>query len=374
MFLVYAISRDILIIDNGESVTLMVNPDEDKLLYIGFTGRSFEQRMIEHKYDSHNLNYTTSQKFYNRIRNHWDEFDKTILIDNIETKQEALDIEVNLIELYNSYHKGLNSTRGGDCGSGISGIDHPKARKIIGFDSELNKETRVYDWIQEAVEDLDLKQGVYLVVRKKCPNARQVYSNKLERYFQFKYVDDPTPFVIDMPRPEEKHIGKLNNKARKIIGFDSELNKETRVYDWIQEAVEDLDLKQGYKCVLNDALPTHKQVYSKKFERYFQLKYVDDPTPFVVDMPRPTTKRCGVGNGRAKRVCAYGKLYETAKAASQDLRDRKITKSKNNFIKEWIIRNMHSNEVFYVSLRFYEKYKDDIDITKEMYTSFEIQD
>ncbi|AGE58405.1 GIY-YIG catalytic domain-containing endonuclease [Paramecium bursaria Chlorella virus NY2B] len=372
MFLVYAISRDILIIDNGESVTLMVNPDEDKLLYIGITGRSFEQRMIEHKKDSHNLNYTTSQKFYNRIRNHWDDFDKTILIDNIKTKQEALDIEVHLIELYNSYHKGLNSTRGGD--RSLSGSDHPKARKIIGFDSEMNKETRVYDWIQEAVIDLDLNQSVGDVLNKIRSEHKQVYSKRYERYFQFKYVDDPTPFVINMPRPEEKHIGKLNNKARKIIGFDSELNKETRVYDWIQEAVEDLDLKQGYKCVLNDALPTHKQVYSKKFERYFQLKYVDDPTPFVIDMPRPTTKRCGIGNGRAKRVCAYGKLYETAKAASQDLRDRKITENKNNFIKGWIIRNTHATEVFEVSLRFYERYKDDINITKEMYTSFEIQD
>lgn len=367
MFCVYAISCNIPILDTSIGTVLLVDPAAEKLVYIGYT-KSFEERMKLHKRDSHNLNYTVSQKFYNRIRNRWDEYDKIILVDNIKTERDALDTEVNLIALYNSYHKGLNSTPGGECGNCISGADHYRSRKIIGFDCETNTETRVYDWIGEAEEDLDLVSGTSLVLRK-CPNANQVYSKKFKRYFQFKYEDDPVPFVIDMPRPGQKRSGAVNNKARKIVGFDSELNETTRVYDWIYEAVIDLDLKQGIKLVLNDTRPTHQQVYSNKFKRYFQFKYVDDPTPFVRDMPRPTEKRSGGSNGRAKPVCAYGKLYETAKAASQGLRDRGITKSKNDFVVYWISLNMHSDQVFYVSSAFYEEYKNEI-ITKEMFLKY----
>lgn len=60
-------------------------------------------------------NYKTSPKFYNAIKKYgWDNFEHTILKTNIQTKNEADNLEKYYIKLYDTIAHGYNISRGGD--------------------------------------------------------------------------------------------------------------------------------------------------------------------------------------------------------------------------------------------------------------------
>jgi hypothetical protein len=74
----------------------------------------------------------------------------------------------------------------------------------------------------------------------------------------------------------------------------------------------------------------------------------------------------GEKNHSAKPICVFGKLYPAAVVASDTLREVCETKSKGNFMKNWVQRK--PEVAFYVVKEFYEFMSgEDEQITREMY-------
>src|ERR1039457_240671 len=100
-FLVYKITHDTI---DGKS-------------YIGYTSKSVEERWKDHLecvYKSDN------RHFYNAIRKYGSKcWIIEILVDGISTIEDAHYIEINMIEKYETYTKGYNSTKGGEGCTGL---------------------------------------------------------------------------------------------------------------------------------------------------------------------------------------------------------------------------------------------------------------
>lgn len=85
--------------------------------YIGWTGKDLNLRWEEHTYDA--LRKKDNRKFYNAIRKYGiDVWNVKILKENLNI-EEAKNQEIRYIELFDSYHNGYNSTKGGDGNNGI---------------------------------------------------------------------------------------------------------------------------------------------------------------------------------------------------------------------------------------------------------------
>lgn len=85
--------------------------------YIGWTGDTVENRWERHKSDA--LKARDNRKFYNAIRKYGVEVWQIDTLFEVSTKNEAKEKEIELIDLYGSYHNGYNSTKGGDGNNGI---------------------------------------------------------------------------------------------------------------------------------------------------------------------------------------------------------------------------------------------------------------
>ena len=453
-WVVYAISKDVKIVETPEGAELNVDPEEMKYLYVGFT-HQFEVRMGQHFSLAHDESYERSKKFYNRVKNRWDDFDKTILVRGIQTEEEAKKIEIELIAKYNSYKKGMNSTPGGD-GMG-SGADHPFAHKIRAYNNSTGEE-KTYTWFGGAVEELGISQtSISHVLSSDYPNYTQAQS-KDGVWFQFKDAEDDTPFMKNMPSPSERQSGADNPTARAIRAHNNSTGEE-KTYTWTGEAVVELGISESsINSVLSPDKPKYTQAKSKdgmyyqfkyaedttpfienmptRYEKqlgannhkahaiiaynnstgektpytyigecatrlgilessissilssdtndtqaqskdgiWYQFKCAKDTTPFVINMPTPNKKRSdakkGGRNPQAKPVCVFDKLYDSTATASGCLIDV-VNSNDKEFIYKWIRRNKFPDKVFRVSKEFYEQYKDsDIRITKDHVLSFE---
>ncbi|ABT14685.1 hypothetical protein NY2A_B286R [Paramecium bursaria Chlorella virus NY2A] len=357
-WVVYAISKNIPIVETSEGVELVVDPDEDKLVYIGYTC-DFDRRIDEHYRDAHNEKYTTSQKFYNRIRNKWDEFDKTILVHSIESEQDAKDIEVKYIEKYNSFRKGLNSTPGGDgCGSGA---DHPCARAIRVYNNSTGEET-TYDCIVECTKELGIsRDNICHVLSHKTSQAKSTDGN----WYQIKYIEDTTEFMMNMPTQYEKISGSNSSVARKIVAYNNTTKEET-THGSITECATELEIiEQNISKVLSK-----QQSQTKSIDNvWYQFKYEEDDTPFEKNMPTFDEKKIGGRNHKAKPVCAFGKLYDSTATACKCLIEVVDTKN-TQFVRNWIRRKKNPDDIFYISKELYEKYKySEIRITRSIFSS-----
>lgn len=85
--------------------------------YIGWTSKNADVRWDEHtKTAARNKD---NRKFYNAIRKYGIETWKTEILCETSTNEEAKLKEIFYIELFESYLKGYNSTKGGDGNNGI---------------------------------------------------------------------------------------------------------------------------------------------------------------------------------------------------------------------------------------------------------------
>ncbi|AGE59547.1 GIY-YIG catalytic domain-containing endonuclease [Acanthocystis turfacea Chlorella virus OR0704.3] len=84
--------------------------------------------------------------------------------------------------------------------------------------------------------------------------------------------------------------------------------------------------------------------------------------------------KSGENNPKAKPISVFGKLYGTAKDASDTLRDVCDTTSNGNFMKEWTTRKKHQHNIFYVSKEFYNTMKNATEIiTLDIYGRWSAQ-
>jgi group I intron endonuclease len=85
--------------------------------YIGWTSNTIDVRWKQHVAIS--IKKNINNKFQNALRKYsLDNWEHKILAENL-TIEEAKKKEIELITLYNSFHAGYNSTKGGDGNNGI---------------------------------------------------------------------------------------------------------------------------------------------------------------------------------------------------------------------------------------------------------------
>jgi hypothetical protein len=90
-----------------------------------------------------------------------------------------------------------------------------------------------------------------------------------------------------------------------------------------------------------------------------------------VSCAKMSKKKKGENNPKAKPISVFGKLYGTAKDASNILRDVCDTTSNGNFMTEWTKRKKYQHNVFYVSKEFYTEMRDTAEIiTRDMYENW----
>lgn len=188
-----------------------IDTSQFKYMYIGYTN-DFDRRMKEHLSHSLNLKYKRSQKFYNRLRSHgWENYDRIILEYDL-THEEAKIREIDLIQKYNTFELGLNSTPGGD-GCGI-GVNNPMA-KAVNLYNNTSGEIISFMCMRDADRYLGVDYGNVKMVANPNTANEQLYSMKHEAWFQVKHACDISPFDDNMTTPYEKTAEK--NRTKIII-------------------------------------------------------------------------------------------------------------------------------------------------------------
>lgn len=91
--------------------------------YIGITKQDANKRWNK------GLGYYKQPKFFNAIKKYgWNNFIHEILVDNIETLEQANEIEKEYIKKFDTFHNGYNNTLGGDGTNGHVCTDETKMK------------------------------------------------------------------------------------------------------------------------------------------------------------------------------------------------------------------------------------------------------
>lgn len=217
----YAIFRRDIPVVKGNDIYFDVDVDKFKHLYFGITN-DFKRRMKEHKKFS-NVG-GLGPKVYKSIKSHgWGVYDKLILFAGL-SRQEAKDKEVEMISLYRTFERGLNSTPGGD-GTAFQGSEHPMAQAVNVFNN-TTREITSFLWIGDAANFLGILPSVAgAVANRNIPKQTQTFSPKFNTWFQIKHTDDTTPFVLNMKTKNQK-ITDNNKKRVVIIDLDTRVEVE----------------------------------------------------------------------------------------------------------------------------------------------------
>jgi group I intron endonuclease len=102
--------------------------------YIGYTSYTIFERFEQHKKDA--LKICDNRKFYNAINKYGVDAWNIELLESVDSAEFAKQKEIELIEKFDTYNNGYNSTKGGDGNNGIimseeSNIKRSKALKGI---------------------------------------------------------------------------------------------------------------------------------------------------------------------------------------------------------------------------------------------------
>lgn len=120
--------------------------------YIGWTGKTVEGRWNTHKADA--LKNKDNRKFYNSIRKHGVDCWTVETLCEVDTIAEAKLKEIELIELFDSYNYGYNSTKGGDGNNGIIMSAESNHKRSIA----LKGKPKNYDRTKKRLHSKETKQ------------------------------------------------------------------------------------------------------------------------------------------------------------------------------------------------------------------------
>jgi hypothetical protein len=163
-----------------------------------------------------------------------------------------------------------------------------------------------------------------------------------------KYTNDETPFIENMPKPGDKKRGDKNHMARAIVLYNN-TTTEQKSFDCIKDAAKFLDIKSSCINHILSSNDSSTQTFSSKKNAWFQARYVEDDTPFVVNLETPGEKS---KQNISKPIFIFGNAYESATKSAEELRP--IFKRKGNYVAgAWIYRNMFP-DVFYISKEVYQ--------------------
>ncbi|MEO5348947.1 MAG: NUMOD1 domain-containing DNA-binding protein [Magnetococcus sp. YQC-3] len=181
--------------------------------YIGKTIVSPWDRFSDHM---SNAKQGRKYNFYNAIRKHGKEnFYMEFVIDYTGkvTEKELNEIEIQMIEEFDSYNNGYNATKGGEGNSG-------NGKKINLYDLEGNH-IRDFDSIAEASRILNLKE---CNIRDSCNKAVRCTSNMI-----FRFDGDPVGEYISSRKKVDQY--DLDGNFIKTWNSGAEVAKELKIND-----------------------------------------------------------------------------------------------------------------------------------------------
>jgi hypothetical protein len=233
---VYAIVKKdprILIVD-GNGICFNCNINIHKYVYIGYTN-NFKKRKSQHCDNIKNLNFKKSLKLYNRLRKHGiDAYDMIILRSGL-TLEEAKSIEIDMIAKYKTFEFGLNSTPGGENGPMVFGEDHWSSRPI-NIHNNKTSEVFSFGWLGGAAKYLDINFDNVAGVLYGS-HSDQTFSIKHDAFFQVKCAFDDTPWIDNMPTPNEKRMEYGTSII--VMDIDTRISQE---FDSISKAARKFDI------------------------------------------------------------------------------------------------------------------------------------
>lgn len=245
--------------------------------------------MNNHMNCANDEEYQWSQKLYNRLRYYgWDNFDKVILMSGLSERQ-AKEIEIYLIAKYNTFEKGMNSHPGG---SGfLCGANHFRAEAVNVFNKSTGEITS-FTWQGGAAQYLGVTTSCIKKIVSTIKQSEQTYSPIYDAWFQIKKAYDETPFIHNMPTPNQKKSISQSGENNHFFG-----EKHT------------IESRQKISVAASQRRVTDKQ----KQERSDKMK--------------------GAGNHRANPICVFGNVFACGKDASDAYRF--LYDKHYNFVKDW---------------------------------------
>jgi predicted GIY-YIG superfamily endonuclease len=239
----------------GDSIRFDVDVDNYKYLYVGLTN-NFKRRLSEHLACVLDLEYKTSQKFYNSVRAHgWENYEKIVVASGL-TREEAMAKEIETIAEYRSFELGLNSTPGGDGGPIMFGADNPRAQAVNVYNNKTG-DIRSFLWLGDADKALGVSRGTVSGIASQNIDIAQAWSPDWNAYIQAHYVYDKMPFEENMPTPCEK-TAHILRKPIIIVNIDTRFEQS---FDWSGEAAMHFEINE---CNIKDVLIGNSKQFNVK--------------------------------------------------------------------------------------------------------------
>jgi len=210
--------------------------DTTEKVYVGMTSKTLEWRKKYHKYDMNKLDY----KFQRALRKYgWEDFywTKVFESDDINVLKKR---EIMLIQLYNSFKNGYNSTLGGDGCVGVKMSEETKKKM-----SETKKGIKKTEEHKRKISE-SLKGHCFTEITKKkiseklkgikrseetrikISEAQKVVKKGIKRdiYYVQKFLGKNNPFYGKKHSEEtKKKMSETKRKNREI----KQLNKQQKV-------------------------------------------------------------------------------------------------------------------------------------------------
>jgi group I intron endonuclease len=110
--------------------------------YIGFTGNTIFERFEQHKKDA--LKIRDNRKFYNAINKYGVDAWNIELLESVDSAEFAKQKEIELIEKFDTYNNGYNSTKGGDGNNGMIMSEESNAKRSKALKGIAKNYTRMH--------------------------------------------------------------------------------------------------------------------------------------------------------------------------------------------------------------------------------------
>jgi hypothetical protein len=173
-------------------------------VYIGYTNsnKGLERRKYEHYRNAFNGGST---KFYNALNKYPESFEWECLFE-VNSHKEAKELEIKMIQEYNSYKSGYNSTIGGDGG------DLSKHREY--------KRTFVEDDIQKDIIEMYTNGIGKAEIRRKYP---ELTINMITKILERNEIPVLPPInQRNKKQPKKLNTSYVGNKNSQYIVFDKD--------------------------------------------------------------------------------------------------------------------------------------------------------
>jgi hypothetical protein len=171
-----------------------------------------------------------------------------------------------------------------------------KEHLYLAYDLTYTKSQKLYRHLRKYGWDNFVK--IILTSNLTHDDAKKIEIRYISHYNTFEKGLNSTSGGDGAASGRDNHRAKAvkiyNNKTREITSFD-----------WLGGCACYLGINYGLVSQVAGSYHTAVQTYSSKLDAFFQIKYINDNTPFVENMPTPYEKHLGSNNYYSKSVKVY---------------------------------------------------------------------